>query len=113
MIELIVKEHLEQNILNVPVVFEQPETKPNQFILIDKTGSGRENYINEATLAIQSYGKTLNDALLLNEQVKSVMFDLIQNNKVSRCALDTDYNFTDETTKSYRYQAVFDITYFD
>lgn len=113
MIELIVKEHLEQNITNVPVVFEQPASRPEQFILIDKTGSGRENYINEATIAIQSYGKTLSDALLLNEQVKSVMFDLIYNNKVSRCALDTDYNFTDKDSKIYRYQAVFNIIYFD
>ena len=113
MIELIVKNHLEQNILNVPVVFEQPANKPDQFILIEKTGSGRENYINTAMIAVQSYGKTLNDALLLNEEVKSAMFDLIINNKVSRCALESDYNFTDNTTKTYRYQAVFEITYFD
>jgi hypothetical protein len=66
-----------------------------------------------ATLAIQSCASTLNDALLLNEQVKNTMFNLIINNKVSRCALDSDYNFTDDTTKTYRYQAVFDITYFD
>jgi len=113
MIELIVKDHLEQNILNIPVVFEQPAQKPSQYILIEKTGSGRENYINMATLAIQSCASTLNDALLLNEQVKNTMFNLIINNKVSRCALDSDYNFTDDTTKTYRYQAVFDITYFD
>lgn len=112
MIEYIVKEHLEENI-DVPVVLEQPSTKPVEFILIDKTGSGRVNYINEATLAIQSYAKSLNDALLLNERVKTAMFDLIQHKKVSRCALDTDYNFTDKDTKDYRYQAVFDITYYD
>ena len=111
MIEYIVKEHLEQNIENIPVVFEQPADKPDQYILIDKSGSGRANYINEAVIAIQSYGKTLNDALVLNEQVKTVMYDLIQVKKVSKCELDTDYNFSDKDTKTYRYQAVFNIIF--
>ena len=111
MIELIVKQHLEQNIENIPVVFEQPAEKPDQYILIDKSGSGRANYINEAVMAIQSYGKTLSDALTLNERVKTVMYDLIRVHKVSKCELDTDYNFSDKDTKTYRYQAVFNIIY--
>jgi hypothetical protein len=48
---------------------------------------------------------------VLNEMVKKAMEDIIEIDAVSRCELNTDYNYTDTETKRYRYQAVFDIVY--
>ena len=31
---------------------------------------------------------------------------------ISSAKLNTDYNFTDTTTREYRYQAVYDLTYY-
>ena len=31
---------------------------------------------------------------------------------ISSAKLDTDYNFTDTSTREYRYQAVYDLTYY-
>ena len=112
MIEKIVLNYLKEHI-NYPVLMEQPKTKPETFVVIEKTSGGRENCLNQATLAIQSYGKTLLNAAELNELVKETMLNIIELKEIARCALDSDYNFTDDTTKQYRYQAVFDFTYYD
>ena len=37
----------------------------------------------------------------------------MQLNDVIKVSLNSDYNFTDITTKRYRYQAVFDISYYE
>ena len=33
--------------------------------------------------------------------------------EVGSCELNSDYNYTDGTKKEYRYQAVFDLVYYD
>ena len=40
------------------------------------------------------------------------MEDLADLDEVSACRLNSDYNFTDTTTKHYRYQAVFDLVFY-
>lgn len=111
MIELIVRKYLISK-LEIPVVFEHQKNLPEQFILIQKTGSSRENFLNSSTIAIQSYGASLFDAAKLNEKIKNLMYDLIEVPEVARVKLNSDYNFTDTETKRYRYQAIFDINYY-
>lgn len=109
MIEKIVLDYLSEK-LSCPVVMERDgETAP--FVLLSKTGGSRENRINSASIAVQSYGETLYKTAELNEIVKELMEDMPELDLVSRCSLNSDYNFTDPTTKEYRYQALYDITY--
>lgn len=110
MIELIVKDWLAKK-LAVPVCTEVPERPPASFVVVEKTGSGRKNYIDSATLAIKSYGETLYKAALLNEEVKAAMDSLPELPDVSAARLNSDYPFNDTTTKRRRYQAVYNITY--
>lgn len=109
-IEYIVLDYLLTN-LQVPVYMEEPKKPDQQYVLIEKTGSGVDNYIHSATFAIQSYGDTLEKAIDLNELVKAAMDVFWNHHAVYRCKLNSDYNFTDTETKRYRYQAVYDITY--
>jgi hypothetical protein len=39
------------------------------------------------------------------------MQGLIERDEVTKVTLNSNYNFTDTTTKEYRYQAVFDLYY--
>lgn len=110
MIELIVLNHLTEA-LDVPVSMEVPEKPTERFVVVEKVGSGMSDHINTAMLAIQSYAQTLYEAALLNEQVKQAMEAIISLDAISRCALNSDYNYTDTASKRYRYQAVFDLTY--
>ena len=111
MIELTVYNYL-KNVLPVPVYTELPKDKPQRFVVLDKIGSSKENYLLSSTIAFQSYAESKFQAALLNEQVKEAVENMIILDEVARVELNSDYNFTDTTTKEYRYQAVFDINHY-
>lgn len=110
MIAKILLDYLNEH-LSVPAYMEA-HSELTDYVLIDQTGSSRENQITTTTLAIQSYGDTLYNAMLLNESVKQAMDGFLQLPQVARVELQTDYNFTNTTTKQYRWQAVFLITHY-
>lgn len=99
------------SVLNVPVVMEAPDQVTN-YVLIDQTGSSRTNHITTTTLALQSYGDTLYNAMLLNREVEEAMDGFAELDEVTRVELNTDYNFTNTATKQYRWQAVYNITHY-
>ena len=113
MIEKTVRDYLD-NKLTQPVWMELPKlgTIPDEYVIIEKTGSNRNNHLMSSTFAIQSYAKSLYEAALLNEEVKEAMDSLIELDDVTRASLNSDYNFTDTSKKQYRYQAVYDISHY-
>ena len=110
MIEKVILDYL-KSALPVPVYMEVPEKPPASFVLVEKTSSGRENHINSAMIALQSYATSLYGAASLNEAVKTAMDNSITTKDISAAKLNSDYNYTDTATKQYRYQAVYDIFY--
>lgn len=82
------------------------------YVLVDQTGSSNSNHIMTTTVTIQSYGASLNGALLLNEQVKTAMVGFAGEPEISSVKLESDYNFTNTETKQYRWQAVYQITHY-
>ena len=110
MIELIIKKYLDRK-MGVPVFMENQDDMPDKYIVFEKTSGGRTNKINSATFAFQSYANSMYEAALLNESLKEVLFKIIELDEIGWIKLNSDYNFTDITTKKYRYQAVFDIVY--
>ncbi|HEM5043013.1 TPA: hypothetical protein VB850_000746 [Streptococcus suis] len=111
MIEVITLNFLTEH-LSVPVYTEHQEEMPECFVIFEKTSGGKKNHLNQATLAIQSYGQSLEEAAFLNEEVKTVVEKMIGLSSISKVELNSDYNFTDTETKRYRYQAVVDFIYF-
>ena len=114
MIEKIVLDYL-NGVLDVPCYMEVPEKPIAPYVVIEKTGNGflviQGNKILSGTLAIQSYGTSLYNAAELDEEVKTAMESIVELDSVYRCRLAGSYNFTDTSTKRYRYQSVFDMTY--
>ena len=110
MIEKLILDFLNQEI---PAFMEMPEKYPAApFVLVEKTGGGKENHICRATIAVQSYGSTLYEAAQTNERVKARMEHMTKLDEIAKVRLNSDYNFTDRALKRYRYQAVFDITHY-
>lgn len=113
MLESTLIEYLGEN-LDVSVYAEQPESLPDTFVLVERVGSSTYDRLCTASIAVQSYAGTMYEAAALNEEVKTAMD--IENigslDIVAGCHLDTDYNFTDTSQKIYRFQAVFDLTYY-
>lgn len=111
MIEKTILDHLSER-LDVKVYMEEPEKPPKSYVILEKVGSSQLNLINTASFAIQSYGPSMLQAATLNVEVKAAMADLVIHSDVISCKPQTDYNFTDPTTKRYRYQALYDINHY-
>lgn len=112
MIETTVLNYLDP-LLQEPVLMEVPSQRPATYVLLEKTGSGVEDRLHNATFAVQSVAPTLAGAAELNERVKTAMSGMIALPNVFRCECETDYNFTDTRTKERRYQAVYHIFYME
>lgn len=111
MIEKIVCNYLNEE-MGLPAFWEIPEDSPEEFLIVEKTGGKKTDHIKDATIAIQSYAGSMYRAAEINEKVKAVMDRITELDEVSHVELNSDYNFTDTTTKRYRYQAVFDIKHY-
>ena len=100
------------DMLDVPVSAEEPESRPESYVVVMKTGSGGDEHVKTATIAVQSCAPTLYQAAVLNGMVITAMEHFTERSDVTRCRRNSDYNYTDTKKKKYRYQAVFDITYY-
>lgn len=110
-IEKRIREYLKSK-LNIPVYLEEPETKPEKYLLVMKTGSSRRNIIPSAMITVRSYAASLSETIDLNELVKNTMYEAVELSDISKVQLNSDYDYTDIDTKRYRYQAVFDVTHY-
>lgn len=111
MIEKIVFDYLSTKFSNVKMTI--PKTQPSSFYLIEKTGSTWANHLTSSVIAIQSYAPTLYEAAEMNEALKDEMlYGLVAVDSVARVSLNSDGEYTDEETKTPRYQAVFVITHY-
>ena len=111
MIEIVIKQFLDKH-LAAPSFLEKPANPPERYVLFEKTSGGEKDQISSSTFAFQSYAESMYEAAKLNEELKRAVKDLIIENDISRVKLNSDYNFTDTTTKEHRYQAVFDISHY-
>lgn len=118
MIEVQVVSYLmDKTLADKDVYAERPTRIPKLYILIEKTGSQMDDMITTSTITIQSIADsmqkgTLLDAMALNEEVKAAMEALEAEPDIVMVRLNSDYNFTDPSTKEYRYQAVYQITHY-
>lgn len=110
-IEKIIINWLNEN-LDVKAFAEEPQNPPSSYVLIQKTSNVLNNYVNRSVIVIQSYAESKYKSAMLNEKVKNAMFEIIKLQEITHCKLNNDYDYTDSETKRYRYQAVFDITYY-
>ena len=111
MIEKIVLDYLAPRI-RVPCGFEVPEQPtPPKYVVLERTGSSERNHLHSISLAVQCCAVSLFDAAALCERVTQIMAGIIELPRIGHCQLLNAYNHTDPRTKTYRYQAVFQIYY--
>lgn len=110
MVEITVIDYLSKA-LSVPVSAELIDRHLRQ-VTVSRGGSSEDDHIKTAMIIIDSYAETMLGAAQLNHSVKQAMKKFIELDSISSCQLVTDYNHTHTAGKRYRYQAVFNITYF-
>lgn len=107
MIEIKIRKYLEDK-LKVPVYMEHRDKEKGSYIIMEKLGGTMRDQIYRSSYAFQSYGDRMLDALKLNDRLVQAMLNYPD---CGASKLDSNYNFTDTSTKKYRYQAVFDIVF--
>lgn len=98
--------------LNIDVFGQLPGNREGEYLIVEKTGGSSVNHIRSAVLAIQSYAGSIFLAAQLNERVRSAMLRITELREIADCQLNSEYNFTNPTTKQPRYQAVYDLHYY-
>lgn len=111
MIEEIILNHFIKK-ASVPCYMEEPIKPPSKYILLEKTGSGQNDRLFTAMFAVKSHGQTMLEAAEVNDEAIGIMLSANELPEITRVRLNSDYNFTDLTTKRYRYQAVFNLTFY-
>lgn len=111
MIEVILKNYLDEH-LDAPVFFDYPANAPDDFVLIDKVGSGESHHLPSSSVAFQSYSNSKYGAIVLNKKLKEAIKNSISLMEISKVELNSDYNFPDTTRKRPRYQAVFNFNHY-
>ena len=99
--------------LSVPVSGSVPHPMPSEFVTVEKTGGSYRDKVHGATIAVQSWSTTRAAACALNELVLAAMDAITDEPEVNWCGLNSDYNYPDLATNRPRYQAVFDVVYFN
>ena len=111
-IEYTVHTYLASVITDVPIYIETPLQKPSHFIRIERTGGTHDRYLKRASIAIQAYAETLEDAITLIERVNDAMLDIITVDTVTKCDVTNVYPFNETNVKRYRYQSVCELYYY-
>lgn len=110
MIEKIIYNYLKEKLI-VPVYMEFPQKGTVPMVVIEKVGSGLDDHVHTAMIAVQSYSTSLFTTAELNEVVKSAVLEMTSIDKICKCELNSDYNYPDIDRNQYRYQALFEVTY--
>ena len=110
MIEAIIRDYL-QKMVGVPVYAVVPKTVPKRYYVIEKTGGGLTNRVRDAMITVQSYAESMAAASAMNDYIIDVMVSA-DTPEIASVRLNSDYNYTDPTTKQFRYQAVFDVVHY-
>ncbi len=113
MIEEIIKNWLNTELRPIKAYLESQKNMPKEYVLIEKTGSNGNKGFYHATIVIQSYAESMYKAAKLSKKVRKLMQNIVQLDEISSVLLNSEYNFTDTETKQYRYQAVFDVKYYE
>lgn len=114
MIETTIKNYLSEA-LSVPVYMELPkDITADQFVVVEKVGMSQTNFVASASFAFQSYStERMADAAALDETVRHTVEAMAELDEIGGVRLESNYNHTDTSTKWYRYQCIYRITYIE
>lgn len=113
MIESTILSFLASAGLDAPLYMEIPEDPPEEFYILENTGQSMRDRVRTTTMAVQSYAQSLERAADLAYEIDEVILETLQElDDVAGVRLNSLYNFTDQSTKQYRYQGVYIITHY-
>lgn len=103
-----------QNALNTTYVYlETPKTSHNSYVVFQIVDRSRVNMIDAVTVRLWSYGKTKEEAAILDDLVRKAMYNITDLENVSSSTLGGGADDYDTSLNRYRYSSYFNITYME
>lgn len=90
----------------------RPDSDRDKYLIVQRSGSRRENHLYSSTIAVQSYAGSIYEAAKLNEKVIEIMDNITELDRITAVDLNSTYLFMKTSTKQPRYQAVFDLYHY-
>lgn len=113
MIESTILSFLSETELDAPIYMEIPSRPPEEFYVMENTGQRMTDHVRTTTLAVQSYAQSLERAADLAYDIDQVILNrLVELDEVAGVRVNSVHNFTDPSTKQYRYQGVYVVTHY-
>lgn len=97
--------------LSVPVSGSVPHPMPDEFVTVELTGTRSENFIDTVQLVVECWSTSRAAACALYALADAAMRASVSEPAISRCAIETGYNDTDEETHRPRYHARYEVVY--
>lgn len=112
MIETILKNFIDGN-TDHTAYFEIPKNIPDTFFVIEKLSGSRDEQIDSAMMAVQTYSTSMYNTASLCETLNNTVLDKLADlPEITKVTLNSSYNHPDTAIKRYRYQSVFEIYYY-
>ena len=114
MLEEILYEFLNNGVdLDAPVYTMIPKDQPAEYYVFELTGSSNKDHINKSTIVIRSHAQSLKRAADLAYDIDNTMLHALKRlDYIAGVERNTVSNFTDQDTRTYRYQGVYVITHY-
>lgn len=103
---------ISKNVCNGNVFAEIPVDEPSEYVVIQRTGGGDYNNLNQAIFAIRSVSdKSLIRAITISDTVKETMREAPNFTDIYSVELNSETNYTSSVSKKYQYLATFNIIF--
>ena len=113
MIETKILDYLQRTLDTTYVYLETPKTSHASFVVFQIVDRTRTNMIDAVTVRLWSYGKTKEDAAILDDEVRKAMYDITDLTDISSATLGGGADDYDTALNKYRYSSYFNITYME
>ena len=100
--------------LDAPAFAERPKQNcPDEYYILELIGEPKSDQIETATIAVRSHANNMKRAADLAYDIDNLLMNGIINlDYIAGVRRNTIANFTDQSTKEYRYQGVYVITHY-
>ena len=112
MIEVALREYLEFNLGDVPVVMEQPKNPPKKYVQLRLTDGGKINHIDAATFFVDVKASGLYSAAVLRDQVKDILFNATELGGITHASIGGERANMDTANHVYVYELTYNFYYY-
>ena len=113
MIETKILRYLQDTLNTTHVYLETPKNSHATYVVFQIVDRSRVNMIDAVTLRLWSYGKTKEEAAVLDESVREAMINITDLENISSSTIGGGGDDYDTSLNRYRYSCYFNINYME